>query len=264
MLHKDTIQVEVKGAVATLTLNRPSVHNAMNLEMIRQMTGTIESLVKQTSVRILILRSEGTHFSAGADLNWMRDGIVQSRDQLVAESRELARIFRMIFESDLLVMVAIQGKVLGGAIGLVAAADLVIAETTASFAFSEVKLGLVPATIAPYVLRKAGHGKTSDWMFTGRIFDAKEASTAGLVQYICHEGTLPETTKKIVGGILSGGPEAQKGIKQLLRDLIQGQVSDEIQEKTAKLIGQYRISEEGQEGINAFFEKRNPGWDETV
>ena len=263
MHHNESILTEVDGALAILTLNRPGVHNAMDLDMIRQLTESMESLAEQTGIRIVVLRSEGKHFSAGADLKWMREGLALSKEQLESESLELARLFRIIYESDLMMLVALQGKVMGGANGLVAAADLVIAEKTSNFAFSEVKLGLVPATIAPYVLRKVSHSKTAELMLTGRTFDAEEARSAGLVHYTCEEGTLMETTGQIVRDLLSGGPEALKGIKRLLHNLVPGQITDEIQEHTANLLAHFRISAEGQEGINAFFEKRKPGWNET-
>jgi len=257
------IITSIKDKSATLSLNRPRVYNALDVRMIRQLTDAIELLAGKKDIRVVVLRAEGEHFSSGADLDWMRRGLSQGPDQLKAESRELARLFRLIYESELLFVAATHGKVLGGANGLVAAADIVVAENTSQFAFSEVKLGLVPATIAPYVLRKAGHGRTAELMLTGRKFDAEQARSAGLVHYICEKGSLEETTSRVVSDLLSGGPEAMKGIKQLLRSLEPGRITDKIQDYTAEVIAQFRISEEGQEGINSFFEKRKPGWHEN-
>lgn len=248
---------------ATLTLNRPGVHNALDMKMIRQLTGAIELLPGRKNVRVVVLRAEGKHFSAGADLDWMRQGLTQEPDQLKAESLELARLFRLIYDSELIFVAALHGKVLGGANGLAAASDIVIAEDTTRFAFSEVKLGLVPATIAPYILRKAGHGRTAEMMLTGRTFDAHQAHSAGLVHFICEEGSLEEFTGRIVSDLLSGGPEAMKGIKHLLRSLEPGKITDEIQDHTADLISRFRVSDEGQEGMNSFFQKRKPGWNEN-
>jgi methylglutaconyl-CoA hydratase len=263
MLQQKAIDVMVSGPVATLTLNRPDKHNAINLEMIRDLTRSVESISATPSVRILVIRSEGANFSAGADLNWMKQGQTQSRDQLVSESLELAALFRILYETDLLVVAALQGKVMGGALGLVATADLVIAEADTRFAFSEVKLGLVPATIAPYILQKTGHAVASDWMLTGRTFDVEEARTAGLIRYTCKQGERDELCAGIVEELLTGGPEAQKGIKGMLRELSPGQIDKDIEIKTANLIARFRISDEGQEGMKAFFEKRKSSWNET-
>lgn len=256
--------IEINGAVATLTLNRPEVHNALNMQMIRQLRKAIESLEGSRELRIVVLRSNGKDFSAGADLNWMREGQKQTAGQLESESMELADLFRLISETHLLVLSALQGHVLGGANGLVAASDIVIAENTARFAFSEVKLGLVPATIAPYILRKAGYSRTSELMLSGRSFDAETARLAGLVHHVCEEGTLQDKTDQVLRELLSNGPEAMKGIKELLRTLESGQYNNEIQEYTAGVLARVRISPEGQEGMNAFFEKRNPGWHEEL
>lgn len=263
MVQQKTIELNVRGPVAILTLNRPEKHNALNMDMIRDLTRSVASLTTNPSVRILVIRSEGVNFSAGADLNWMKEGLTQSREQLISESLELAALFRMLYETDLLVIAVLQGKVMGGALGLVAIADLVIAEPDTLFAFSEVKLGLVPATIAPYVLSKTGHAVASDWMLTGRIFDVGEARGAGLIQYTCKEGERDELCDRIVIELLTGGPEAQKGIKRLLRELGPGQINKEIETKTANLIARFRTSDEGQEGMKAFFEKRKSSWNET-
>ena len=263
MEHYETILLESNGPVAVLTLARQEVRNAMNILMIRELTHAFDSLNRRDEIRIILLRGEGEHFSAGADLNWMRAGTEQSREKLLAESRELAGLFMRIQRSEHVVVAAVQGKIMGGANGLVAASDIVVAEENAWFAFSEVRLGLIPATIAPYVLRKIGYSRTAEWMLTGRLFDAREALIAGLVHVVSGEGNLKETAHALIRDLLSNGPDAMRGVKSMLNVLEKRGEPDRIMEYTAELIARYRTSEEGQEGISAFFEKRRPGWYET-
>jgi methylglutaconyl-CoA hydratase len=258
-----TILKSVKGYLGEIVLNRPDVHHAINIEMIREITHLLSALERDRSIRIVLFRAPGENFSSGADLNWMREGMDQSRDQLEKESMELAGMFRLIWEAAPVVVTAVQGKVLGGANGIVAASDIVIAEDTARFSFSEVKLGLVPATIAPFVVRKAGFGRSAEWMLTGRMINAAEAHSGGLVHYLCKEGTLEQETGQLVYDLLSNGPEAMKGIKHLLRQLFSYDDPLKIQSETAKTIARFRISPEGQEGLNSFFEKRKPSWNDS-
>jgi len=235
----------------------------MDIQMIRDLSECFSILDRDKDIRLIVISSTGDNFSAGADLNWMRNGMDQTAVQLDEESNELARLFRLIWEADPIVIASVRGKVMGGANGLLAASDMVVAETTASFAFPEVKLGLVPATIAPYILRKAGFSRTTELMLTGRMFSAREAREAGLAQRICDHGLLKENTDKLIEELLSNGPEAMKGVKQLLRRLEKDIPSDQIQAYTSKLIAGFRVSDEGQEGMKAFFEKRNPNWHEN-
>jgi len=260
MGHFRTISVNTDGAVATVTLNRPRVRNAINLEMIRELTAVFGKFGEFPLVRIVVIDSEGTHFSAGADLNWMREGLEQPEEQLLEESRELARLFLTIDHCPRVVVAAVKGRVMGGANGLMAAADIVVAEETAQFAFSEVKLGLIPATIAPFVTRKAGEARTSELMLTGRVFDAMEALQSGLVHRICREGELTGAVKELTDLLLENGPAAMTGIKGLLRTLRREMTEEKLVELTAGVIARCRTSVEGQEGIRAFFEKRKPNW----
>ncbi len=263
MQDYQTILIDVYGVVATITLNRPEVHNAINIQMIRELTLAIKGLEEKSKVRFVVLTSSGKNFSSGADLIWMRDGMEQTREQLKAESMELAGLFRTISESELICLTAVRGKVMGGANGLVAVSDMVMAEDTSSFTFSEVKLGLIPATIAPYVLKKAGFSKTTELMLSGRTFEAKEAMEAGLVNYICKKGTLQERTDQIMNQLAANGPAAMKGIKKMISGLSNQLTPLQVQEYTAEIIARQRISKEGQEGMKAFLEKRNPDWDEA-
>jgi methylglutaconyl-CoA hydratase len=250
------------GLVSTIDLNRPEVHHALHIEMIRELTQALDLLGREKETRIVVIRSSGPHFCAGADLQWMRAGLDQSREQLYSESLELARLFRTITEIPPLVITAVQGQVRGGALGLVAASDLVIAEREAVFAFPEVKLGLLPATIAPYVVRKAGEGKSADWIYTGRPFQASEAQESGLVHYLCPQDGLNEEVDKLLNQLLTGGPVALREIKRLFSFTGREKDMDRMEKETSMMIARARVSEEGQEGLNAFFNKRKPYWND--
>jgi methylglutaconyl-CoA hydratase len=260
--QKESIILERKGAVAVITLNRPGVRNALNLEMIREITAAIREMNNDPAIRLILITSRGDHFCSGADLAWMKDGLEQPEELLKSESMELAGLFRELQGSEAPSICSVKGVVSGGAVGLLAAADFVVAEGTTVLRFPEVKLGLVPATIAPYVLRKAGYGRTSDWMMTGRRIGAREALEAGLIHRICEEGSLDETTALLLEELLSGGRRALQGIKRVLRDLEDLEDPDQVDLYTSGKIAAFRISPEGQEGMRAFLEKRKPGWDE--
>jgi methylglutaconyl-CoA hydratase len=259
----ETIQVEKKQGVATVTLNRPEVRNAMNLQMIRELNTTLEELNGDSSIRLIRFNSTGDHFCAGADLEWMRAGQALSEDQLKRESLELAGLFRNIRESAAVTICSVKGRVPGGAVGLLAASDLVVAERSVVLRFPEVKLGLIPATVAPYVLRKAGYARTADWMLTGRLIQVSEAKEAGLVHRICGEGSMEATTDELVKELLSGGIQALKGVKSLLRNLEDLSDPEEVDIYTAGLIAGFRAGREGQERMKAFLEKRKPRWNEA-
>jgi len=260
MRSHQTIEVNKEGAVGTIVLNRPEILNAINLEMIREITGAVNSFEKNADLRVIIFRSNGDHFSSGADLNWMQESMSQKAVQLTSESLELAKMFEAIAWSGKVTISAVHGRSMGGANGIVAASDIVIADDTAIFAFSEVKLGLIPATISPYVFRKIGSSRTRELMLTGRRFDAIEAFEFGLVHKLCKPGGLNESLRKITDLLLSNAPAALTGVKELIRFLEDNPDSSALPAKTARLIARYRLSEEGQEGMKAFLEKRKPNW----
>lgn len=257
-----TIILSKEEGVATITLNRPGVRNAMDLQMIREIGSVIRELDNDAGIRLIIFNSSGDHFCSGADLKWMQAWQGLSEDQLRSEGLELAKLFRHIWQSAAVTICSVKGRISGGAIGLLAASDLVVAERSAILTFPELKLGLIPATIAPYVLRKAGFGRTSEWMMTGRPIAATEAKDAGLIHRICDEGSLGECMELLSRELFSGGPHALKAVKQLLRKLEGMTDPEEVDRYTSRLIAGIRVSPEGQEGMKAFLEKRKPGWDE--
>jgi methylglutaconyl-CoA hydratase len=239
------------------------VRNALNLQMIREITRSIEELNSDPEIRLIIFRSEESYFCAGADLAWMQAGVKLSKDQLIKEGLEFARLFRVIHESAAITISAVRGRVPGGAVGLLAASDFVVAEAPVTLSFPELKLGLIPAVIGPYVLRKAGYSRTSDWMMTGRPVGAAEARQAGLIHRICEEGRLGECTEALVDELLSGGEQALRGVKPYLRRLETLIEPDEVDLYTSKILAGYRVSPEAQEGMKAFLEKTNRKRNET-
>jgi methylglutaconyl-CoA hydratase len=258
-----TILIEREGAVGTIILNKPKKKNAMDLEMIRELSTAFQMLDNEEKVRLIVLSSQGEIFCAGADLNWMRSGMNQTEVQLQNESLELALLFRTIWETSTITISAVKGRILGGAIGLLAASDFVVAERSSTLGFSEVKLGLVPATISPYVLRKAGFGRCTDWMMTGRLIHTREAQESGIIHRVCEDGMLTKATNQLVEELLSNAPQALRGVKKLLRDLENEFDPDKLDQFTSQLVARFRASKEGLEGMNAFLEKRKPRWHET-
>ena len=257
-----TISSSIRGPVAEITLNRPALHHAINLDMIRELKDVFTHFDQEAGIRVIVLKSTGEHFCAGADLNWMREGMKQTKEQLKKESMELAGLFSLMTKISPIILTLVRGKVVGGANGLVAASDLVIADSSSRFAFSEVKLGLVPATIAPFVVARLGKSRAAAWMLLGRWFKARQALAAGLVDIVCEEGLLEEESAGVLNDLLAGGPEALKGIKHMLHSFDFNQDAGKIQEQSAEILARFRISPEGQEGINAFLEKRRPNWNE--
>lgn len=261
MSTSTTITSSIHGPVAKIRLNRPDVHHAINPEMIRELTESFTQLNNNKSIRIIHLYSEGAHFCAGADLNWMKEGLNQNEEELVQEGKELAALFAHMRKISPIILTSVQGKVMGGANGLVAASDLVLAEDGAHFAFSEVKLGLVPATIAPFVVGRMGKSKAAAWMISGRLFSARDAQNSGLIDFICEKGQLEAEADGLIRDLLAGGPGAQSGIKEMIRDFDFGQKTETVIRESAEILARYRTAPEGQEGMKAFLEKRRPSWD---
>ncbi len=260
MKKPETILISSRAPVATIILNRPTVHHAINLEMIRELTEAFSCFDKEPGIRIILLRSTGEHFCAGADLNWMQEGMNQSEEQLKKETMELARLFSLMTRNRCIILTAVSGKVIGGANGLVAASDLVLADASALFSFSEVKLGMVPATIAPHVVSRLGKKRAAAWMISGRRFNTKEALCAGLIDISCETGHLEKESSRILEELLTGGPEAMAGIKEMLMQFDFALDADTTIEKSAEILARFRTSNEGQEGMKAFLEKRKAAW----
>jgi methylglutaconyl-CoA hydratase len=256
-----TVIAAKEGKVLRLTMNRPQVHNALNSEMIRELAGAFDEAKHDPNVRLVILTGAGESFCAGADLNWMREIIRYSYDQNLRESRELAELMHSIYALPKPTIARINGAVIGGGTGLFSACDIVIASDRAKFGLSEVKIGLVPAAIGPYVIRRIGESAARELFLTGERFDAHRALEIGLVNKVVPHEALDEKVVEVVRLLLSSGPEAIARCKELLQK-VPAMGLDEAKIYTAEMIAGLRVSPEGQEGMAAFLEKRKPKWTE--
>ncbi|MBN8726303.1 MAG: enoyl-CoA hydratase/isomerase family protein [Xanthomonadales bacterium] len=258
----ESVIVAIEGRVATLTLNRPQVHNAFDDALIAELTAALESCGADPSVRAVVLTGAGASFSAGADLNWMRGMAAASEADNQADSLRLAALMRILNFLPKPTIARVNGSAYGGGVGLVACCDLAIGVEGARFALSEVKLGLVPAVISPYVVGAIG-GRHARRLFTsGEVFDAAAATRIGLLHECVAPAGLDEAVQRALHFLAKGGPLAQAEAKQLaLRTAGQAPESAEaIDACNAALIARLRVSDEGQRGIAAFLDKRAPDW----
>ena len=256
----ETIKTESDGKTFSIILNRPKVHNAFNDIMLKELAQAFNEL-KDSEHRVVVLTGEGRSFCAGADINWMRQVIQYGYEENLRESNELADLFHTIYTLPKPTIAVVNGAAIGGGTGLVAVCDLAIAQEGAIFSFSEVKIGLVPACISPYVVKKCGEGKTRELFITGERIDAQKAYEVGLVNRVVKQGQVKEVVAELTRKIISSGPNAIAVCKRLL-DNITDMTYEQARDYTAKTIAELRISKEGQEGMSAFMEKRKPEWSE--
>ena len=255
----ETISYLVNDRVATVILDRPEVHNAFNEVMIAEFTEIFKKISEDDSVRVVVLTGNGKSFSAGADLNWMKKMINYSYEQNLEDSLKLAELFFLMYSLPKPIVARVNGAAIGGGAGLVAVCDIAIAAESAKFSLSEVKLGLVPACISPYVVRKVGEGKCREFFLTGERLTAKRALEAGLVNHVVPLEELDQAVQEKVEQLISSGPKALAMCKELLKN-VPGMSFDKAKTYTGDMIASMRIGDEGQEGMNAFLEKRKPKW----
>src|ERR687898_661344 len=248
-----------EGPIATVTLARPDAHNALNADLIDELTRCFEELAEDEQTRVVVLAGEGRLFCAGADVGYMRETAGLSYEENLDDARRLAVMYWTIDECPKPVVAKVQGAAMGGGAGLAAVADVVVADSEARFAFSEVRLGIAPATISPLVVRKIGVSHARALFLTGERFDAERAGEIGLVHRVVSREGLDSAVDEKVGELLRGGPVAQASLKGLLRRL---ETTEPIEGPglTARWISGLRTGEEGQEGLAAFLEKREPRW----
>ncbi len=246
--------------VVTVTLDRPDVRNAFDAELIDRIRETFEDLVDDDGVRIVVLTGAGGIFCAGADLNWMSGMVDYSLDENIADSRDFDAMLRAVNDCPRPVVARVNGHAFGGGTGLIACADISIGVEGALFGFTEVRLGLAPAVISPYVLPRIGPGPARRLFLTGERFDAGEAHRIGLLTEVCSPDKLDDRVSDVVGDLLAGGPHAQAESKRLVREVSAASTPAEAADITVEMIARLRVSQEGQEGMQAFFDKRDPRW----
>ncbi len=255
----ETIKYNIDNKIAYVTFCRPEVHNAFNDTVIYEMTDLFDNLDNEKELRAVVLTGEGKSFCAGADLNWMKRVITQSFEENLKESNALADLFAKIYNFRCPVIGKINGAAIGGGVGFVAVCDIALAAESAVFSFSEVKIGLVPACIGPYVVKKIGEGKAREFFITGERMKAKKAFKIGLINNYTDNDKLDEAVDELLKMIKSSGPEAIAVAKRLVSS-VPNMNEDQYKSFTAEMIAKLRISHEGQEGMNAFLQKRKPGW----
>lgn len=253
----NTIQIGKENHIASIALNRPDVHNAFNEEMMEELRQAFVFFDQDNTVRVLVLKGHGPSFCAGADLSYMKSASQKTHEQNVEESLKMATLFQIIQSLSKPVVALLQGAVFGGGIGLASACDIVLADENTRFAFSEVKLGLAPSVISPFVIRKIGIAQANRFFLTGEVFKADVAKQIGLVHDIYTAETADKLLAYICENLLKNSPQSMAEIKDLIQ--MNTELSGEkLSHYTANHIASLRTSEEGQEGLTAFFEKRKP------
>lgn len=250
-----------KRGVATVTLNRPHKHNAFDDALIKELTGLFKRAGDDNQVRGLVLAANGKSFCAGADANWMKRMAGYSFEENVADARALATMLHTLNTLPKPTVAKVQGSAFGGAVGLIACCDMAIGSKMSKFCLSEVKLGLIPATIAPYVIDAIGKRIARRYFTTAEVFSARRARRLGLLSEAVTEEELDSTVEELIEQLLKNSPDAVSAAKQLIFDIADHQDDDEeLMEKTSLRIATIRVSEQGQEGLSAFLEKRRPNW----
>ena len=255
-----TLEIETANQVATIWMNRPDVHNAFDEALIGELTAACQALDKDASVRVVVLAGRGKSFSAGADLNWMKRAANNGVDENLNDARALARMLRVLAEMKKPTIARVQGAALGGGTGLTAACDIAVASTKAVFATSEVKFGIIPSAISPYVVRAIGARQAYRYFQSAERIDAARAREIGLVHEAVEPEQLDAKVQEIITALLQGGPCAQAAAKDLIRAVDNQPINDNVVNDTAHRIAHLRATPEAKDGISAFLDKRNPGW----
>lgn len=260
MTHQHlAIAVDPNG-VARVTLNRPEVKNAFNEQLIAEIATAMTALSNDGAVRIVVLQGAGDAFCAGADLSWMKRAAAFSAEENKADARRLAAMLNSIYACGKSVIALVHGACMGGGVGLASACDIVIAAEDAFFALSEVRLGIIPAVISPFVLEAIGARQARRFFLTGERFDAAKAKEIGLAHMVCLRAQLEGALDGVVKNLLACGPAAQKEAKMLIRAVAGRPVDDAVMADTAAIIARVRSTPEGREGVAAFLEKRKAAW----
>ncbi len=254
------LTISHQGSLALVVLSRPEVRNAFNDEVIGDLTQAFKDLGLQDDVRCIVLAAEGPAFCAGADLNWMRRMADYTREENLADAGKLAEMLRVIYECPKPTIARIQGDVFAGGMGLVAACDMAVSVDTASFCLSEVKLGLIPATISPYVIRAMGARAAHRYFLTAERFGAAEAHRIGFVHEVVSADQLDAKVAEIAQALVSVSPAAVKACKRLVQDVAGREITAELIAQTVQGIADIRSSEQGKEGVQSFLQKRKPSW----
>lgn len=251
---------EIQDRVCLLTINRINKHNAFDNQLLTEMQKQLDAAIDNSDVRVIVLKANGKHFSAGADLAWMQSMALFSEEENLKDAMVLANLMHTLNQSSKPTIAMVQGAAFGGGAGLAAACDIAIASESARFCFSEVKLGLIPAVISPYVVNAIGVRSARMLFMSAEVFDAKRAMALNLVQHCVPEEELLEFTLKYAQQISKNAPEAVQLSKKLAHDVADKAIDNDLVYYTASLIARKRVSTEGQQGLKAFLNKETPNW----
>ncbi len=254
------INIIKTGGVATVTLNRPDKHNAFNDEIIKMLTEAFLDIDQDDTIKVMILAARGKSFSAGGDLAWMRRMASFSHQENVDDAHKLAVMLKTLNCMSKPTIAKIQGSAFGGAIGLISCCDIAVASSNAKFCLSEVKIGLTPATISPYVIAAMGERAARRYFLTAEIFDAEIAQSTDLISEVCEPSELDSIVLRLCHALLANSPQAMKQAKQLIHHVANSPLDDVLIKETSVRIANIRASQEGKEGLTAFLEKRKPSW----
>ncbi|MBY6186921.1 enoyl-CoA hydratase/isomerase family protein [Marinobacter hydrocarbonoclasticus] len=252
------IELNQEGRLARLTLNRPDKHNAFNAGTIAELLHALNVVAANSELSLLVLDANGKHFCAGADLGWMKAQAAMDAEANLADARQLAVLMHTLDTLPVPVLALVQGAAFGGALGLIACADIVVAQPGSLFCLSEVKLGLIPSAISPYVSRAIGVRQMRRYALTAERFDGNQAKALGLVHEVAEQPA--EAAEPLIQALLGNGPQALRACKSLLERVANAPIDDALVEDTAQRIAAIRVTPEGQEGLQAFFDKRAPNW----
>jgi len=254
------LQLSYERGISTVTLNRPDVRNAFNDEVIAELTAVFVEIAKRDEVRCVVLAGNGPAFCAGADLNWMKRMATYTREDNLEDASAMARMLEVIWRCPKPTIARVHGDTYAGGTGLVAACDIAVAAQPAFFCLSEVKLGLIPATISPYVIRAMGARAAHRYFLTAERFSAAQAQRIGFVHEVVEAGALDARVAEIAAALVQAGPEAVKACKKLLHDVAGHDITAGLVRRTVEGIADIRASDEGREGVQSFLGKRKPDW----
>ena len=259
-MSRDLLVNVSENAVARITLNRPDVHNAFDDALIQDLLKTLQQLEADKTVKLIHLSAAGKNFSAGADIQWMKRTAAYSHEENIKDAAHLSDLMRTLKFLNKPTIAQVQGAALGGGVGLIACCDIAIASTDATFALSEVKIGLIPAVISPYVIAAMGERTARRYMLTGEKINAMDAKNAGFIHEVAAPDALETATQEIIQTILANSPQAVFETKKLINRVAINPYDSQHLVENAKIIADIRVSKEGQEGLTAFLEKRKPVW----
>jgi len=249
-----------ENAIARITLNRPEIHNAVDDVIIQQLTKALLDLETNNQVRVVVLTGAGKSFSAGADINWMRRMADYSDEENLNDAKGLAKLLHVLARLSKPTIARVNGAAFGGGVGLISACDVAVGVTTSKYSLSEVRLGIIPSAISPFVLRAIGERQAARYMVNGELFDAATAYRIGLIHEICEINELDSVVNRLAGEYLKAGPKAIHECKQLIQDVSHKTIDDTLLTETASRIARVRATDEAREGLSSFLEKRPPSW----